>query len=124
MRKKIFVLLFLFASLYTIAQDTYHAVTLTDGVWNTYKEQYKWDDAVVVDLQVTVKGKFVNIYSKKPQAFRILNDGENLDAYSIQWYAIDQDGDHCQLRFTNMDGNFFIAINYSNICYYYKLENY
>jgi hypothetical protein len=124
MKKIIFILLLLVASLCAIAQDTYHAVTLTYGVWDAYKEAYKWDDIVAVDVPVTVKGNFVNIYSQREQHFRIIDDGRDLDAYTIQWYAIDQDGDHCHIRFTNLDGNFFMAISYSNICYYYKLEDY
>jgi hypothetical protein len=90
MKKLLFVLLFAVTSLIAVAQDTYHAVTLTYGVWDSYKEKYKWDDVISVDLPVTIKGNFINVYSQKPQTFRILDDGENLDAYTIQWYAIDQ----------------------------------
>jgi hypothetical protein len=124
MKKLLFVLLFAVTSLIAVAQDTYHAVTLTYGVWDSYKEKYKWDDVISVDLPVTIKGNFINVYSQKPQTFRILDDGENLDAYTIQWYAIDQDGINCNVRFTNLDDNFFMSISYSNICYYYRIENY
>lgn len=124
MKKIIFILLFLVASLCSIAQDTYHAVTLTYGVWDTYKQQYKWDEAEYVDLPVTIKGNFISIYSQRPQTFRILDGGTDLDANTIQWYAIDQDGDHCHVRFSNIEGRFYISISYSNICYFYRLENY
>ena len=124
MKKLIFIFLFLVASLCSIAQDTYHAVTLTYGVWDAYKEAYKWDDVVRVDVPVTVKGNVINVYSQRVQSFRTLDDGKDLDAYTIQWYAIDQDGDHCHIRFTSYEGSFFMVISYSNICYYYELENY
>lgn len=124
MKKIIFILLFLVASLCSIAQDTYHAITLTYGVWDTYKQVYKWDDIVAADIPVTVKGNIINVYSQRVQTFRTLDEGKDLDAYTIQWYAIDQDGNHCHVRFTSMDGNFYMAISYSNICYFYKLEEY
>ena len=124
MKKLIFVLLFFIASLCSIAQDTYHAVTLTYGVWDVYKQAYKWDDIVYVDIPVNISGNFINIYSQRQQTFRILGEGEDLDAHTVQWYAIDQDGDHGHVRFTNLDGNFYMSISYSNICYYYRLENY
>jgi hypothetical protein len=124
MKKIIFFLLFILASLCSIAQDTYRAVSLTYGVWDAYKESYKWDDLVPVDVPVTVKGTVINVYSQRVQTFRTLDEGRDLDAYTIQWYAIDQDGDHCHIRFTSLDDNFFMAISYSNICYYYKLEEY
>ncbi len=124
MKKLIFILLFLVASLCSIAQDTYHAVTLTYGVWDSYKEGYKWDDVIVVDLPVSIKDNFINIYSKQIQTFRVLDEGSDVDAYTMQWHAIDQDGSYCNLRFTALEGSFFMAISYSNICYYYRLENY
>ncbi len=124
MKKLLFILLFAIITLVAKSQDTYHAVTLTYGVWDAYKEAYKWDDVAAVDLPVTVKGNIINVYSQRQQTFRILDEGKDLDAYSIQWYAIDQDGDKCHVRFTNLDGNFFMAISYSNICYYYRLESY
>jgi hypothetical protein len=124
MKKLIFFLLFIFASICSIAQDTYRAVSLTYGVWDAYKQSYKWDDLVTVDVPVSVKNNVINVYSQKVQTFRILDEGKDLDAYTIQWYAIDQDGDHCHIRFTSLEGNFYMAISYSNICYYYKLEEY
>lgn len=124
MKKLIFFLLFIFASICSIAQDTYRAVSLTYGVWDAYKESYKWDDLVPVDVPVSVKGTVINVYSQRVQTFRTLDEGRDLDAYTIQWYAIDQDGDHCHIRFTSLEGNFFMAISYSNICYYYRLEEY
>lgn len=124
MKKLIFVLLLLVTSLCSMAQDTYHAVTLTYGVWDSYRQVYKWDDVVAVDLPVTIKGNIIDVYSQRHQVFRILDEGKDLDAYTIQWYAIDQDGDHCHIKFSNLEGTFFMAISYSNICYYYRIENY
>jgi hypothetical protein len=124
MKKLLFLFLLLVVTLQSIAQDTYHAVTYTYGVWDSYTQTYDWNDKIAVSIPVTVKGNFVNIYSNVPQTFRILGEGEDLDASTIQWYAIDQDGDHCHVRFSNINGNFYMSISYANLCYFYRLENY
>lgn len=124
MKKLLFVFLLFIVTLQSIAQATYHAIAVTYGVWDSYTQTYDWDDKVAVDIPITVKGNFVNVYSNVPQTFRILGEGEDLDAHTMQWYAIDQDGDHCHVRFSNIDGNFFMSISYANLCYFYRLQTY
>lgn len=82
MKKLIFFLLFILASICSIAQDTYRAVSLTYGVWDAYKESYKWDDLVPVDVPVSVKGTVINVYSQRVQTFRTLDEGNDSNAVS------------------------------------------
>lgn len=125
MKKLVFIFLFILSSLCSIAQmDTYHAVSLRFGTWNPVTEDYIWKPRLDVNIPVTVQDNVINIYSQVHQRFIITSDAKDLDENTIEFSAIDQDGDRCILRFSNISGSFFFTISYSNICYYYKLEEY
>ena len=123
-KKLLFTLLLVAATMQSIAQDTFHAVSLTYGTWITSIEKYRWEEIIAVDIPVTIKGNVISIYSQELQVFRTLDDGVDLDAYTVQWYAIDIEGRNCNVRLTILDDNIFLSVSYSDVCYYYRIESY
>lgn len=123
MKKIIFSLFFVIASLYSIAQGNIH---YAHAVRYNYTEagSFDWKESAAVDIPIAIMDKVLNIYTQTPQTYRIAGDPVDVDNYSKQWSAIDGNDVACSLKFVAVNGKFFCYIYYADVAYFYRIEEY
>ena len=123
MRKIVFSLFFIIASLCSKAQGNIH---YAHAVRYNYSESNSldWGESVAVDIPVAIMDKVFNIYTETPQTYRISGDPVDVDNYSKQWSAVDGNDVACSLKFVAINGKFFCYIYYADVAYFYRIEEY
>jgi hypothetical protein len=125
MRKIIISLVFVLCSVMSIAQQsTYRAVEYTFGEWNTYYQKYNWSEKEYVDIPIVVTPKTITIYSQVVQHYKVLSDAVRIDSEITEYYAVDQDGDHCHIWIMVRGTYVSVSVKFSNICFFYRIESY
>lgn len=123
MKKIILSLFFLIASLYLNAQENIH---YAHAVRYNYSEagSFNWAESVAVDIPIAIMDKVLNIYTETPQTYRLAGDPVDIDNYSKEWSAIDGNDVACSLKFVAINGKFFCYIYYTDVAYFYRIEEY
>jgi hypothetical protein len=125
MKKTILALLITFSSLLAVAQQaTYRATEYTFGQWNTYYQKYNWSEKDYVNIPIVVTPKTITIYSEVVQHYKVLSDAVKIDDEITEYYAVDQDGDHCHIWIMVRGTYVSISVKFSNICFFYRIESY
>jgi hypothetical protein len=123
MRKVIFSLFFIVASLCLKAQGNIH---YAHAVRYNHSEgsSFNWAESVAVDIPIAIMDKVLNIYTETPQTYRIIGDMVDVDNYSKQWSALDGNDVACSLKLVSINGKFFCYIYYADLAYFYRIEEY
>jgi len=125
MKKATLTLFIAICSLLAVAQQhTYHAVEYTFGEWNTYYQKYNWNEKQYVNIPIVVTPKTITIYSQVVQHYKVLSDAVPIDSEITEYYAVDQDGDHCHIWIMVRGTYVSISVKFSNICFFYRIESY
>ncbi len=124
--KKITLTLFIaLCAVFAVAQQaTYKATEYTFGEWNTYYQKYNWSEKEYVNIPIIVTPKTITIYSKVVQHYKVLSDAVAIDDEITEYYAVDQDGDHCHIWIMVRGTYVSISVKFSNICFFYRIESY
>lgn len=123
MKKIIFSLLFCIQSLCLLAQDNAHSA---HAVRYNYSEagSFNWAESVAVDIPILIMDNIINIYTETPQTYRIDGDAVDIDQYSKQWSALDGNDIACSIKLVAINGKFFCYIYYTDVAYFYRIEEY
>lgn len=123
MKKVIFSLFFVVISLFLKAQQNIH---YAHAVRYNYSESgsLDWAESVAVDIPIAIMDNVLNIYTEIPQTYCITGDPVDIDKFSKQWPALDGNDIACNLKFVTINGKFFCYIYYTDVAYFYRIEEY
>jgi hypothetical protein len=124
--KKLLLLLLLSVSSIAYGQITMKAVSVTIGTRAYPGAEMVFgntDENLNIPVHVT-EDDVIHIYSKEDQVYYKTSKSSTDPQGDLYWSAVDQDGDNCTMYLMTVDGATLLLIEFSNISWYYELQNY
>jgi len=119
MKKLFLILVLVFVSLVSNAQETINTYAVEFGVWDTDNKEWVWDEAIETDISFTMKGMYLYASDAAESTYFLYDKLMDKRNY-ISWLALDEEQLECVITITTLDNAAYVIVMYDDTCYRYS----